>query len=590
VEVKNRPLRDKYVLIGFLLILLLNVIIGIVISTGVKDTVGLAEEFNACVDANSADQTKFDIEDVKSGQASAIASISAATASISMDGITSNVGLLIGLSIAVVAVAALWVFLLYRFTKLMVWGTLCFNIGLVVIVGAYFLVAINPGVGAVYLLMAALQGLFLYCFRNNINMAAGLLNLAMQALRDFPSLILAGILINVLVLVVYIVEMIFIISAMVTVSYSSQTGQALSELESPPFVMNVNGGSIQAGSNYCVAGRSGLATFGMYFCAILLLWVTATLEAIRMAIASAVFGIFYYFAPEDPDKPKNAVCLATTWAFTVQLGTHAISGMVLAIIDQLKRMAKSRSQGIVGAIIRVIVLCILSIIEQLSKFMVVVTGLTGLSFWDSAKRTLKIMKHVFVDGYITSKIAVRVLRLSGFVFAFVFGIIAWAGVDTKCFGELWFLIFLILVGIISPILGIVLAIILSSALAGFGGAFGGGGNGSTCGANNSNPLSGPLAGLFFGSIAHAVLLFMEQLILDLVDAAFMCFAIDTHNGIISPRGEVVHRFMGATFGDQLTDSAKAQPTVAAGAKGPTPDVMPPPVAGAAAVSTHKYNA
>ena len=60
------------------------------------------------MDANSADQTKFDIEDVKSGQASAIASISAATASISMDGITSNVGLLIGLSIAVVAVAALW--------------------------------------------------------------------------------------------------------------------------------------------------------------------------------------------------------------------------------------------------------------------------------------------------------------------------------------------------------------------------------------------------------------------------------------------------------------------------------------------------
>ena len=168
-----------------------------------------------------------------------------------------------------------------------------------------------------------------------------------------------------------------------------------------------------------------------------------------------------------------------------------------------------------------------------------------------------------------------VLWLSGFVFSVVFGVIAWVSVDSQSLANQWPLAFVMIACIISPIVGIAMALLFSTIL-----------NGDLF----NSPIDGLIAGLLFGSIAHALMRFMEQLILDLVDAAFMCFAIDTHNGIISPRGEVVHRFMGATFGDQLTDSAKAQPTVAAGAKGPTPDVMPPPVAGAAAVSTHKYNA
>ena len=154
-----------------------------------------------------------------------------------------------------------------------------------------------------------------------------------------------------------------------------------------------------------------------------------------------------------------------------------------------------------------------------------------------------------VDGYITSRITVRVLRLSGYVFALAFGVIAWAAVDSKYFADFWWFIFLIMVGIISPIFGIVLALLVSTVLAAaFAVAFPDGATG--------NPLSGPLAGLFFGSIAHAVLLFMEQLILDLVDAAFMCFALDTHNHVISPRGEVVHRYMGTNFAESLSDEGK----------------------------------
>ena len=175
------------------------------------------------------------------------------------------------------------------------------------------------------------------------------------------------------------------------------------------------------------------------------------------------------------------------------------------------------------------------------------------------------------------------LRLSGFVFALAFGVAAWAGVDSASFATLSWFMFIIIIGIISPIIGIVLAIVLSSVLSGI----------FPPEADGKNPLSGPLAGLFFGAIAHAVILFMEQLILDLVDAAFMCFAIDAHNGIVSPRGEVVHRFMGTNFGDQLSDKGKesagvtdeedklgsrttVNPVPGAAAALPPPGSVPPP--------------
>ncbi|KAA0167422.1 hypothetical protein FNF27_02485 [Cafeteria roenbergensis] len=546
VEAKHRPCRDICCLVFFLLAVAANIAIGAMSLTMVKDAPALAEDFNSCVSRSGSPQNQFDVNEVRRGDAQARADLQAAAASLSLDGISSHPGLLAGLGAAAVAVAAVWVFLLYRFTKCMVWTTLLFSVFLVAAVGAYFLAVVPNGleVGLIYLALAALQLAFLLCLRQNINMAAGLISLAMRALRDFPSLILAAIAINVFVLLVYVAELVMALGAAANVEFGAVSGQSL--LDGRRYVTSTvlnlpSGTSVQRGEDYCVSQLTTLAMATVVMSVVMLFWVTATLEAIRMAIASTVFGVFYYYAPDDPDKPGCPVCSATTWAFSVQLGTHVVSGMVLAIIDALRRMARQGSTSCIGAIIRCIVLMLLSCFEQLTRFLVVVTGLTGLSFWDSAKRTMMVMREAFFDGYITSAITVRILRLSGFVFAMVFSIVAWAGVDPDTFGQLWPAILVIMVGIYSPIFGIVLAVLASSYLDGM------------IADDQGRPISisGPLAGLFFGSVAHAILLFMEQLILDLVDSAFVCFAIDTFNGIISPRGEVVHRFMGANFGDQL---------------------------------------
>ena len=124
----------------FLVAFLLNFILGIVIATGVKDIVvswvhdyctldthnmpkvdspvfaasnrlllqGNAEAFNTCVADNTADQIPVDIAAVRDGQADLVSELNGAVASISLDGITSNAGALVGLSFAVLVIAGLW--------------------------------------------------------------------------------------------------------------------------------------------------------------------------------------------------------------------------------------------------------------------------------------------------------------------------------------------------------------------------------------------------------------------------------------------------------------------------------------------------
>jgi hypothetical protein len=572
VEVVNRPMRDKYALGIFVVVLLVNLVLGIMVAGGVKDAKGLATDYNTCVKSISGtpEQPLVDVEAAGAAQAQVAAISASALGSISFDGIAKNPGVIAGLSVAVLFVAGLWVYLLYRYTKAMVWGTLVFNVVIVAALALYlFTVPGGMSAGAIYAAVAAIMALALVCLKNNVNMAAGLLNLAMQCLKEYPSLIIAAIATNLIVLLIYIIQMVFILQAFLNIGFTKMTASTILSMENRPSVpLAIISGQTNPAAEFCVPGQTSISMFGRYFFAATLLWMTFTMEAVRMAICATVFGAFYFFAPEDPARPKSIVCAATAWAFTKQLGTHVISGFVLAAIDQLKRMAKSRSGGIAGLIIRIVILCILSLIEQLTKFLVVMSGLTGLSFWDSAKRTMTVMKEAFVDGYVTSKITTRVLRLSGYVFALAFGILTWAIIDASSFQDMWWFSLIILIGIIFPIAGIVLALVLSTLLASLG---------QTAGCTScENPLAGPLAGLFFGSIAHAVMLFMEQLILDLVDAAFMCFALDAHNHVISPRGEVVHRFMNASFADQLSDSCKeATKLPAEGVPNPAVGMVPP---------------
>jgi hypothetical protein len=568
----------QYVAIALGVVVLLNLVLGVVVALSTQTPVGLAKDFNACLAglANPA-QTPINVTDITQASGAVTQLANLAFNSISFNGIADNPGLIAGLSIGALAVAGLWVFLLYKFTKAMVWGTLIFNVLLVAAVGGYFFTL--PGtteVAFTYFGLAALLALALFFFRSNVNMAAGLLHLAMQAIKEYPSLILAAIIINVLVLGIYVLQLVFTVSAFLNLAFYAFTAEQLMAAETAATVMDpasITGDFIfvEPGFDYCVLEQTIVSKIGVAIFSLTLVWTTFTLEAVRMAMVSTVFGVFYYFSPEDPTRPSGIVCKSTVWAFTRQLGTHAISGMVLAIIDQLRRASRTRGGGIGGVILRLIIMCILSIVGQLTKFLVVLTGLTGLSFWESAKRTMTVMKEAFVDGYVTSRFAVRVLRVSGFCFALAFAMASWAGVDSSTISSLWFMVFIIIVGIISPIFGIILSLLLSSIFGFLVNNCPQNDDGVPChpDPNAPNPLSGPLAGLFFGSIAHAILLFMEQLILDLVDAAFMCFALDAHNRVVSARGEVVHRFMNAEFSTQLAESYKT-----AAASGGVPIAMP----------------
>ena len=178
------------------------------------------------------------------------------------------------------------------------WGTLILNVVLTAAVAVYMAVSEFGTMesAGVWAALAALQAGALYYLRANVNMTAGILKLAMTALRDFPSLMLASILINVLVMGCYVMQVAFIVAAVGNVTPIPTIGSNIAD-QFVPFSTNDD---IDPSAEYCVFGRSKAAQAAMVVSIIGLLWISATLEAVRMAIASAVFGTFYYFAPDDP--------------------------------------------------------------------------------------------------------------------------------------------------------------------------------------------------------------------------------------------------------------------------------------------------
>jgi len=88
---------------------LASVVLGVVVSASIKDDKALVEDFNACVTSNSAAQST--LTEATAGANLALLSEAlgkSAVASVSLDGITSSSGLLVGLALGVVAFAGLW--------------------------------------------------------------------------------------------------------------------------------------------------------------------------------------------------------------------------------------------------------------------------------------------------------------------------------------------------------------------------------------------------------------------------------------------------------------------------------------------------
>lgn len=317
--------------------------------------------------------------------------------------------------------------------------------------------------------VAAIWLLFLVCCRRYLEQTAELLREASVCLQANTSLILTTVLLTLLTTVFCAVY----VTCMVLAVYSMECA----------YDENDNG--------YRVI--SSLGRFKIGYTSFMWLWTAMTLVEVRVGHVGGAVGMwFFHHGDTSYAYPASPAFTALKWCFSSSFGSMATGGLILTIINIIKRAldnARSQSSGgarIVLCIIQCICTCILNVLEFITKFATITTVITGQTFWQSTKQTMSIFKQngwsSGINAWNIDWIASMVIGMSGLAISAALGGITYGGVmlgDTKTNKQEVALIF--------------------ACLAAF--------------------------------ISFVVIHLLAGIILSIVDSLWLCFALDVHNGV-----------------------------------------------------------
>jgi membrane protein CcdC involved in cytochrome C biogenesis len=219
-------------------------------------------------------------------------------------------------------------------------------------------------------------------------------------------------------------------------------------------------------------------------------------------------------------------------------GTNAYAGFIVTLANMLQYVAKSKCLRLspIGWVLYCLVYAMRTCLEFLSKFAIIIAGVTGRDFWNSAKTGYDMLKRHFVGGYVTSRVGYSVMTLGATVFSLIIGVIVWASIAadeghgmfyTKYGGEVQDILQYVLAvtGLIMhiyPFFGIAMIALLGSVIAdAVGGAF--------------------IFGILCGIISHFLFDYIAGVVLDVTDAIFVLVAMDRDNNTMSTVGQEIYK-------------------------------------------------
>jgi hypothetical protein len=149
---------------------------------------------------------------------------------------------------------------------------------------------------------------------------------------------------------------------------------------------------------------SNAAIPGLSFVGFALLWSVEVFSAMRFYVVSFVTGVWYFKASGmaaqrgGSGTVTNPVTTATKLAFTKSFGTICLTGLIMYIVELLRRMAKKQSQnnGLTGVLIACCINCLVAYLEFITRFALTLHALTGDDLCTSARTfTSHLNRHGF---------------------------------------------------------------------------------------------------------------------------------------------------------------------------------------------------
>jgi hypothetical protein len=223
-------------------------------------------------------------------------------------------------------------------------------------------------------------------------------------------------------------------------------------------------------------------------------------------------------------------------------GTNSAAAVFVTLANVLQSVARSKCLRLspVGWVLYCLVYFMRTCLEFLSKFAVIIAGVTGRDFWNSAKTGYDMLKRHFVGGYVTTRVGFSVMTLGSTIFSLAIGVITWASIagDQKSpmfyaprsdgtFGPVGTVLGIVMAvfGLIMhnyPFFGLFILSLIGTYMAEWvGGAY--------------------VFGILMGIISHFLFDYIAGVVMDVTDAIFVLVAIDRDNNTMSPVGQEIYK-------------------------------------------------
>lgn len=339
--------------------------------------------------------------------------------------------------VLLLAVGVAWIQLLRHCARVVVYCTLAF-VPLSCLAGAAALLATVPAAstGALCLLaVGVLYALILCCCRNRIELTAALISKAVDVLGAHPGIILAALGVKLL----YLCLLAGGAAAAAAVLLTGRWVPAFDEY----------------GDKVCVWDLPAAAEAGLGVAGVALLWLTFLAFTVRFFVTSFVTAC-WWFDTDGGDAPlptasdaSGVVRPAATGApvrrgvglaFGKSFGTLSLGAFVLTvceIINNMARQAEQRSNNIVVCLVMCCLRCIMRYIQWLTKFCVAWHAVTAQPFCTSARGVFDMLGRHGLAALVVDRFTSLVMHMGSlFLALFVAGgttlvVYTGASADTK---------------------------------------------------------------------------------------------------------------------------------------------------------------
>ena len=320
--------------------------------------------------------------------------------------------------VASVALGFALVHALRKHSRTVVWGVMYAKVG---IMGAVTLVSLTWGLMGPTLVLAfftALAALVCYLWRDELNLIASMLAVSTQSITDNPHLLTMTMLLQLTVLL-------YLFPVAWLAIKASQHGSAVINEYAVDKTADACLGYYTQAVDCCVwrvenwvPAYYALATFAA-------IWVIAAALEFRMFVIGGSVTQ-WYFSPAGTKDFKGTTMTSVKHALGPSFGTICYGSFVIAAVEMLKRAAeKSRRENRGNLLVYCVVCClecIYAFVEYISRFAMLQASMTGEAFCDAAKTVSDLLSRNFLLAYGTYAFPQYVLSFVVFVMALALGL------------------------------------------------------------------------------------------------------------------------------------------------------------------------